>query len=155
MAAFVVVGQDSGMSATSAVIRPAEPRDADALWSLVRDFATSFAPERAAFERTLPELIARDDHALLVADSGGGVVGYLLASVHPTLFANGRVAWVEEVMVAARSRRGGVGAALMRAAEVWAANAGAAYLSLATRRAAEFYLALGYEDSAVFFKKSL
>jgi len=32
---------------------------------------------------------------------------------------------------------------------------GAAYLALASRRAGLFYLALGYEDSAVFYKKAL
>jgi hypothetical protein len=40
-------------------------------------------------------------------------------------------------------------------AENWARESGAAYLALASRRAGPFYLALGYEDSAVFFKKTL
>lgn len=43
----------------------------------------------------------------------------------------------------------------MAAAEDWARDAGAGYVSLASRRAGAFYLALGYEDSAVFFKKGL
>ena len=119
----------------------------------MRAFAVSFTPERDAFERTLRELLSRTDTLLLVAEADGAVIGYLLASVHPTLFANAPVAWVEEVMVDAGSRRAGVGSALMAAAERWAAESGAAYISLASRRAAEFYLALGYEDSAVFFRK--
>lgn len=49
----------------------------------------------------------------------------------------------------------GVGRGLMAAAEAWAAARGAAYVSLATRRAGGFYQALGYDDSAVFFKRSL
>jgi hypothetical protein len=40
-------------------------------------------------------------------------------------------------------------------AERWARASGAAYLALASRRAGPFYLALGYEDSAVFFRKTL
>ena len=43
----------------------------------------------------------------------------------------------------------------MTAAEQWARSIGAAYLALATRRAAAFYAALGYEDSAVYFRNTL
>ena len=136
-------------------IRPAVAADADALWPLVRAFAVSFTPERAAFERTLPELLTRTDTLLVVAEADGAVVGYLLASVHPTFLANAPVAWVEEVMVDAESRRAGAGSALMAAAERWAAEVGAAYISLASRRAGEFYVTLGYDDSAVFFRKHL
>ena len=134
-------------------VRAANPADADALWTLVREFATSFVPERAAFDTTLPLLLGRDDVLVLVAEDDG-VVGYLLASEHPTFFANGPVAGVEEIIVAPAHRRSGVGAALMAAAEAWAAERGAGYVSLASRRAGDFYLALGYTDSAVFYKKS-
>jgi GNAT superfamily N-acetyltransferase len=82
-------------------------------------------------------------------------VGYLLATSHPAFHANGPVAWVEEVMVVARARGTGVGRQLMAAAEDWARARGAAYVALATRRAAPFYQALGYEDSATYFKKPL
>ena len=139
----------------SVTVRAADLADADALWPLVRDFATSFTPDRTVFERTLPALLARDDTLLVVAESEARVVGYLLASVHLTLFANGAVAWVEEVMVESDARRGGAGSALMLAAERWAVGEGAAYVSLASRRAAAFYDALGYDDSAVFFRKTL
>ena len=124
MAAFVVPGQDARVSAPPLDIRPAIASDADALWPLVREFAVSFTPERSAFERTLPELLARTDTLLLVAEVDGAVIGYLLASVHPTFFANAPVAWVEEVMVDAESRRAGAGSALMAAAESWAADSG-------------------------------
>jgi GNAT superfamily N-acetyltransferase len=137
-------------------IRPAAGADRDAVWPLARDFATSFVPEREAFEASYDALLARDDTLLLVAESADlGVVGYLLGSVHGTFLANGPVAWVEEVMVDEQARRTGVGAALMAASETWAVEQGAAYLSLASRRAGDFYLALGYEDSAVFYKKVL
>jgi hypothetical protein len=43
----------------------------------------------------------------------------------------------------------------MAQAEGWAREQDAAYISLATRRAANFYDALGYEDSATFFRKLL
>ncbi|GGN23470.1 hypothetical protein GCM10011609_76320 [Lentzea pudingi] len=76
-------------------------------------------------------------------------MGYLLANNHLTFLANGPVAWVEELMVESH-RRSGAGRELMGYAENWASESGAAYLALASRRAGPFYLALGYEDSAVF-----
>ncbi|MDQ0635950.1 GNAT superfamily N-acetyltransferase [Arthrobacter pascens] len=45
--------------------------------------------------------------------TAGSVVGYLLAHCRATFLANGPVAWVEEIMVAERARRNGVGQALM------------------------------------------
>jgi GNAT superfamily N-acetyltransferase len=143
------------MAAGEVRIRRAVEGDRDAVWPLARDFATSFQPERRAFDAVFARLLARDDTLLLVAVEGDAVVGYLLASTHDTFLANGEVGWVEEVMVDPSSRRQGVGRRLMEAAESWAHETGAAYLALASRRAGPFYLALGYEDSAVFFKKTL
>jgi len=137
------------------LVRAAALSDADAVWRLTRGFATSFTPERGAFDAAFTALVSRPDTLLAVAVRDGMVVGYLLASHHLTLFANGRVCWVEEVMVDADQRRHGVGRHLVQAAERWAADSGAAYVALATRRANAFYLALGYEESATFFKKTL
>lgn len=138
------------------LIRPARPGDADQVWPLARDFATSFAPERGAFDATWQRLDDAPSTLVVVAETPGHeIVGYLLANSHLTFLANGPVAWVEEVMVAEGHRRSGVGRELMGCAEKWARESGAAYLALASRRAGPFYLALGYEDSAVFYKKTL
>jgi len=142
-------------------VRPAGPGDRDQVWPLARDLATSYVAERPAFDESFGSLLAREDALILVAQSpssltgrGGEVVGYLLAISHPAFHANGPVAWVEEVMVAEPARGTGVGRQLMAAAEAWARRCGARYVALATRRAAPFYQALGYEDSAVYFKKA-
>ena len=65
------------------------------------------------------------------------------------------MAWVEEVVVRRADRGRGAGAALTGAFERWAAGHGCALVALATRRAAPFYLATGYEESAVYFRKLL
>lgn len=52
-------------------------------------------------------------------------------------------------------RRGGAGRALMAHAEDWARRGGAASVALASRRAGPFYRALGYDDSAVYVRKTL
>jgi hypothetical protein len=43
----------------------------------------------------------------------------------------------------------------MSAFEQWAVDHGCALVALATRRAAPFYRALGYEESAAYFRKVL
>lgn len=138
------------------LIRAARHDDNEQAWPLTRAFATSFRPERAAFDVAWAQLIGDPRTLLLVADTTErGIVGYLLGNCHLTLFANGPVAWVEELMVDENNRRSGVGRRLMEHAEEWARSLGAAYIALASRRAAPFYLALGYEDSAVFYRKTL
>ena len=137
------------------IVRAATLADRQGVWPLARDFATSFLPVRSAFDDSFADILASEASLLVVAETGGRVTGYLLATSHMTFLANGRVAWVEEVMVAEDMRRAGVGSALMDYAEQWATGIGSAYLALASRRAGDFYLALDYEDSATFFKKTL
>jgi GNAT superfamily N-acetyltransferase len=52
-------------------------------------------------------------------------------------------------MVAEQARRGGIGRRLIATAEDWSASIGAA----CNTGAAGFYLALGYTESAAFFRK--
>ena len=144
----------SGKTA-SCQIRPALPSDADPLFELVEQFATSFRPRRDAFQVCLREL-AKDPSAWLsVADCGGQIAGYCLGFDHFPLFANGRVAWVEELMVRDAWRRQRIGGQLMAAFEDWARSRNSALVALATRRAAAFYSRLGYEESATYFRKLL
>jgi GNAT superfamily N-acetyltransferase len=138
-----------------ALIRPARIDDNEHVWPLARDFATSFRPQRAAFDATWAQLVSAPHTLLLVAEiPERGIVGYLLGNSHLTFLGNGPVAWVEEVMVDGQTRHSGIGRRLMEHAEKWAQSIGAAYLALASRRAGPFYLALDYEDSAVFYKKT-
>lgn len=133
-------------------VRAATPADAADVWPLARGFATSFTPQRGAFEATVEALLSDDRALLLIAEGDARVVGYLLAFTHPTFFANAPVTWVEEVMVSPDRRRSGVGTALMSAVTTWSVERGCAYTALATRRAKPFYEALGYEDSATFYR---
>ena len=151
----------------SIVVRRAAPSDAAAiaapLFELVVEFATSFAPERGPFEASLALILGDETAWLGVAEAGAGeagaggkpLAGYCLGFDHAAFYANGRVAWVEEIMVREDARRLGVGAALMSSFEAWAAARGDRLVALATRRAAPFYTTLGYEDSATYFRKLL
>jgi GNAT superfamily N-acetyltransferase len=136
-------------------VRRAAHRDAEAVLALARDFATSFVVDPATFGASFSTLLADSHACLLVAEQGGQVVGYLLGFEHASFYANGPVAWVEEIAVSTQHRRCGVGRLLMQGFEGWAAARGARLVALATRRAASFYQALGYAESASYFRKLL
>jgi GNAT superfamily N-acetyltransferase len=136
-------------------IRPAVLSDSDALFALAKALATSFTVERPAFESSFSALLQSQDAFIAVATDGSQVVGYVLGFDHPTFYANGRVAWVEELMVSETVRRQGVGRQLMESFEQWARSRQSKLIALATRRAAEFYKGIGYDESATYFRKLL
>jgi GNAT superfamily N-acetyltransferase len=136
-------------------VRPAEAGDREDVAGLAAELAQSFAFSPERFRASYPSLLADPGARLLLAVSDGETLGYLLGFRHLTFYANGPVAWVEEIIVRSRARGQGAGAALMSAFERWAAVGGCALVALATRRAAPFYRALEYEESAVYFRKLL
>jgi GNAT superfamily N-acetyltransferase len=136
-------------------IRRASPADSANLFDLTREFATSFHPQLEIFEQSFNSLIKQDDALLLVIDEANQLLGYLLGFDHHTLYANGRVSWVEEIMVKPDSRRCGLGRDLMLQFEQWTVARGSRLVALATRRAAPFYTAIGYHESALYFRKLL
>ena len=136
-------------------IRHAGAGDADGVAALAAELALSFEFSPEQFSVSYPALLAADGACLLLAADGSEYAGYLLGFRHLTFYANGPVAWVEEVVVRSRDRRRGIGKALMDAFEGWAAAEGCTLVALATRRAAPFYRDLGYEESATYFRKLL
>lgn len=136
-------------------IRRAQREDEQALFALSRSFATSFVVDTLRFSACFAELLASAEAHLLVAERDGQVVGYALAFDHRTFFANGRITWIEEIMVHESVRRCGVGRLLMQSIEAWAVQRDSAMIALATRRAAAFYEALGFEESATYYRKLL
>jgi GNAT superfamily N-acetyltransferase len=136
-------------------IRAAVAADASAVAGLAGELAQSFTFSRARFEVSYRSLLDTEDACLLVATDGRDHLGYLLGFRHLTFFANGPVGWVEEILISREHRGYGTGRALMDSFEQWAAGHGCAMVALATRRAASFYRAIGYEESAVYHRKIL
>ena len=58
-------------------------------------------------------------------------------------------------MVAEDMRRLGAGSLLMASIEEWSRSRQTKLIALATRRAADFYRSLGYEESATYFRRLL
>jgi GNAT superfamily N-acetyltransferase len=136
-------------------IRHAGADDADGVAGLAAELAMSFEFSEERFRASYPALLAADSTCLLLAVNGHENLGYLLGFRHLTFYANGPVGWVEEIIVRHQDRGQGIGRLLMNAFEQWAAGRGCALVALATRRAAPFYHALGYEESATYFRKLL
>src|SRR5438045_3942420 len=92
-------------SRTPLAIRSAQISDLDQVFAVALEFATSFRPEREVFANNFRRIIEHHDALTLVAEQSGQINGYLLGFDHDTFFANGRVAWIEELMVRKEQRR--------------------------------------------------
>lgn len=143
------------MNESQIQVRQAQTADAEAIALLAAELAQSFTFERNKFDLAYPQLLAAPDACLLLAAEGDQCLGYLLGFRHLTFYANGPVGWVEEVLVQGEHRGRSIGRDLMSEFERWAAGQGCALVALATRRAAPFYRALGYQESATYFRKLL
>lgn len=137
------------------VIREANIKDEEKIFKLVKAFATSFKAERVFFSESLKQILNDNSALLLLAESNKEVIGYCLAFDHYAFYANGRVSWLEEIMVDEAFRRMGIGKQLMIKFEEWSRLRNSKVAALATRRASLFYSAIGYEESATFFRKLL
>lgn len=137
------------------VIREANIKDEEKIFKLVKAFATSFKAERVFFSESLKHILNDNSALLLLAEANKEVIGYCLAFDHYAFYANGRVSWLEEIMVDESFRRMGIGKQLMIKFEEWSRLRNSKVAALATRRASLFYSAIGYEESATFFRKIL
>jgi GNAT superfamily N-acetyltransferase len=136
------------------------PDDVAGVFPLSSAMATTAIVDHDVFVASFAELLERDDALVLAAEDGtsgaeSAIIGYLLGFDHLAFYANGRVAYVEEVAVRDDRQGEGIGRLLMDAFEAWAATRSAVLVTVATRRAREFYVALGYEETATLFRKLL
>jgi N-acetylglutamate synthase-like GNAT family acetyltransferase len=95
----------------------------------------------------LARLLGAADHHVTIAEHDGRVAGLLHAFARPAL-EKPCEAVVQALVVDETSRGLGVGQALMREAEAWAAARGLASVALHTRSAQAFYTRLGYRQVA-------
>lgn len=141
---------------SAAVVRHATPADADSVFALLTAFATSYRPAREAFDTLYPRLMhPAGTGMLLVADAEGAIVGYALAHRLLVLYANGAVCELQELMVEPAHRGRGVGRRLVAAVTRTAFEAGAVEVTVPTRRARDFYLRLGFHETATYLKRPL
>src|SRR6476646_11542559 len=98
-----------------------ETRDIEGVAALITQLGYPSTPVDIA--RRFVRIEGRDDQALIVADDGKAVVGWMHVGAHPYLESD-ESAEILGLVVADGHRSRGVGAALVGAAETWAAQTG-------------------------------
>lgn len=143
--------------------REALREDVPAIVTLLREDAlgaTRETDDMAAYYAAFDAMAYEYGNDLIVGEAEGRVVAtYQLTFITGLSLRASRRAQVESVRVAARLRSEGVGAALMRDAEMRARHAGCTLIQLTTDKtrsdAHRFYERAGYTPSHTGFKKRL
>jgi predicted N-acetyltransferase YhbS len=139
-------------------IRAAAPSDAPTLCELLEQLGypatESEIPGRLAALANFPSAAA------FVATNGfGEIVGLVTAHLIPSLHDNDPVAWLTTLVVLEDAREAGIGSALVRHVERWAAQKGARRISVTSgiqRKATHaFYEKRDYVNTGLRFSKKL
>ena len=154
-------------------IRPATLKDFRQLRDLYQELDVLHAESLPAVFKTLDKPATRKNYlaaalsdgntVLLVAENSDGIVGVVHASIRDApdypVFVPRKYAWVESLSVRGDFRRYGVGRALMKQVEAWAAEKGIAQVELNVwefnEKARAFYESLGYETASRRMWKAL
>lgn len=135
-------------------VREASEGDAEGIHALACDLAEVIGdstPSPEAVHARLRELLEEPRAEVLVAESGGEVVGAVSFWVKPDLAHGDTVAEVPMLAVSEENRREGVGQALMDEVRERAAARGAALIELvivpANVVARDFYRSLGFVET--------
>ena len=138
-------------------IRAAGPHDLERIAVLFGQLGYPNDPAQLATR--LAAAPAGDTMQVLVADDGDTVIGAAVVHLMAPLHVPDRWALLSALVVDDAYRSGGIGAALLRAAEAFARERGCAQLELSSNmartRAHQFYERHGYREKRVRFVKML
>ena len=139
-------------------IRAAAPSDAGTLCELLEQLG--YPATESEIPARLAALASFPSAAAFVATNGfGEVVGLVTAHLIPSLYDNEPVAWLTTLVVLEDAREAGIGSALVRHVERWAAERGARRISVTSgiqRKATHaFYEKRDYETTGLRFGKKL
>jgi GNAT superfamily N-acetyltransferase len=143
------------------MIRRADAADLPALQAMALRFlaetryAELLTPDPTHLQATVAVFLERPDGVLLVSEDGGAVVGMIALVLYLHPFTGSRT--VMEVVWWVEPEARGAGVRLLRAAETWAREQGAAYLQMVapTDRVGAFYERLGYAKVETSYQLAL
>jgi len=144
--------------ADSITIRSAVPADAPILSELLAQLgypaSVSEIPDRLRAIASFPAAAA-----FVATNRYAEVVGLVTAHLFPSIHDNGPVAWLTSLVVLEDARGAGIGSALVRHVERWAAEKGAKRLAVTSGiqrlTTHEFYEKRDYERTGLRFSKHL
>jgi ribosomal protein S18 acetylase RimI-like enzyme len=159
------------MTKPEAFIRKARTGDLEAigkLWCEFMDFHSARDPHfsrseegEKCFKEFIAKHIAAGDSCVLVAESGGEVVGYLLASLtkNPPVLKERDYGTISDLAVAGRCRRMDIGGKMYREALLWFAERGVRRIELRVAATNEvstaFWQKNGFTPYAVVLSKNI
>ncbi|PAV29141.1 hypothetical protein CIL05_12120 [Virgibacillus profundi] len=136
------------------IYRKAKNSDREDLYVMAKKLATSFDVNEPDFSNVFKSLLDDESVDLILADKEQNLIGYVFVLHHPAFYANGIITWVEELFVIEEYRGKKIGKHLMAEAEKLSKERGSKLVALATRRADKFYKSIGYDESAMYYKKT-
>ena len=138
-------------------IRPAVADDAPALARMLDQLG--YPTDAGEIPQRLERMRERQGTTVLVAEHRGKPVGVVTVHLFPSLHTSDPVAWLTALVVDETVRGTGVGSALVKRAEEWAARHGATRLALTShlrrKEAHDFYKRRDYEQTGVRLAKEL
>lgn len=148
------MSEESAASYEAVNVREASAEDAEGVHALaceLADVTGDAHPFLESVRARMMELLDSRHAGVLVAESGGEIVGSVSFWVKPDLAHGDTVAEVPMLAVSEESRRGGVGQALMAEVRKRAAEMGASLIELVTIpanvAARDFYRSLGFVET--------
>ena len=137
------------------IILAAEPKDITALVGLLKilfgieaDFTFDEAKQRRGLQLMLEAPATRQ---IMVAESGGEIIGMCSAQLLVSTAEGGMAALIEDMVVGMEYRCRGIGRKLLESVETWALNQGATRLELLADRentpALEFYKRMRWRNT--------
>ena len=136
-------------------IRKATQDDLSSILHLASQLSDATHIDERQFLKNLPMMLNDEQHCLLIATNDQKVIGYLSSYFHRTIYANGQVAYIDEIVIEDSHRGQKIGTDLMAKFELIAADYQCRLISLATAGAKGFYEKLGYSSKAQYYKKYL
>ncbi len=138
-------------------IRDAQPGDAPDVVRLIVELAQADGDSSPISEAFVREYLGAPRCGLLLAVVEGKVAGLLSYSVRPDLYHAAPSVMIDELVVSAPYRGGGIGSALLAELVVRAEASGSAEVSVTTMPdnagAQRFYRSHGLVDEALFLEK--
>jgi glucosamine-phosphate N-acetyltransferase len=133
--------------------------DFEPIYRLLQQLWPESSLDRQALKKTFPRALKSSHIRYLCAVERGEIIGFCSVSVRESLWQQGRLAHVDELVVDAEHRGKGIGSALLDEAAAYAKKSGCARVELDSafhRRAAHrFYEGLGFVKRAHLFSKTL
>lgn len=123
------------------------------IYALASQLSDRFIINKEILKESLKVILDDKNNILIGIFDENKLIGYLSGYIHTAIYANGKVSWIDEIVIDRNYRKSGYGKALISEFENIVGKRGAKLVSLSTSRAPQFYEKLGYEGGVIYFKK--